>query len=250
MTARTLSSPLVRESIISISIAAIIVTLWFLSAYIGLFVLPDIKTLSLVGVLAMVAVRAFLHTGLFILAHDAMHGTLMPAYPKLNDWVGSFILGLYSMLSYRQMRACHHQHHRTPAQQSDPDYYGGRLLPWYVKFMWRYVQGRQGWVIFCGMSFLFYPLLFVFQVPLLNAVLFWLLPQALSSLQLFYFGTYRPHKMPMGGYTNRHRAKSSDASPLLSFFSCYHFDYHWEHHQYPHLPWYKLPAARPRSGLP
>jgi len=243
MTARSVSSALIRESFVSGCIAAFIVLLWFLSAYGSLFVLPDVKALPVVATVAVIAGRSFIHTGLFILAHDAMHGTLMPAYPRLNDWAGEFILRIYSFLSFDQMQACHHQHHRTPAQPDDPDFYPGGFWPWYFKFMRTYIQGGQGWGIFWGMSAFFYPLVLWLHVPLLNAALFWLLPQAVSSWQLFYFGTYRPHKRPAGGHTNAHRANSSQASTLVSFFSCYHFDYHWEHHQYPHLPWYKLPSA-------
>lgn len=242
MTARSLPTALIRESCVSICIAIIILLLWVLSAYASLFMLPEAATLSLIGLLVVVVGRSFLHTGLFILSHDAMHGTLAPAYPKLNNWAGHIILGMYSFLSFKRMQACHHQHHRTPAQTADPDFYPGSFWPWYIKFMRTYIEGGQGWAIFWGMSALFYPLLFIFHVPALNIVLFWLLPQAVSSWQLFYFGTYRPHKRPIGGHTNAHRAKSSKASPLVSFFSCYHFDYHWEHHQYPHLPWYKLPT--------
>jgi beta-carotene/zeaxanthin 4-ketolase len=240
--ARSLPASLVRESFVSIAIAAVILLLWLLSGYVGLFVLPDVRELPLAGVVGAIAIRSFLHTGLFILAHDAMHGTLIPAYPKANDWAGRLILALYSMLSFKKLSACHHQHHRTPARESDPDYHTGGFWSWYFKFMRTYLQGTQGAVIFWGMSALFYPLVFVFSVPLLNIALFWLLPQAISSWQLFYFGTYRPHKRPQGGHTNAHRATSSQASLLLSFLSCYHFDYHWEHHQYPNLPWYKLPS--------
>ncbi|MEM6451493.1 MAG: fatty acid desaturase [Cyanobacteria bacterium P01_D01_bin.105] len=246
MTAHYPSASVLRESYLSVSIATLIVLLWFLTAYGSLFVLPNVKEMALMPVVGVMTVRAFLHTGLFILAHDAMHGTLMPAYPKVNDWVGQAILRLYSFLSFQQMRDCHNQHHRTPAQSTDPDFYPGNFIAWYIHFMRTYIRDGQGAVIFWGMSFFFYPLLLIFHVPLFNAVLFWLLPQALSSLQLFYFGTYRPHKRPNGGHINAHRATSSNAAPLLSFLSCYHFDYHWEHHQYPHLPWYKLPSAHIR----
>ena len=247
MTARSLSNDLIRESFLSIFIGFIIVLLWLVTAYGSLFVLPNAKDLPVVIVLAVVAGRSFLHTGLFILAHDAMHGTLLPAFPKANDWAGRVILGLYSFLSFQQMQASHHQHHRTPAQASDPDFYPTHFWGWYLKFMRNYIKGGQGWVIFWGMSAFFYPMVLGFHVPLLNAVLFWLLPQGLSSWQLFYFGTYRPHKRPVGGHANAHRATSSSVSPLLSFLSCYHFDYHWEHHQYPHLPWYKLPSMHQRQ---
>ncbi len=246
-----LSAALIRESLLSLSIAAIILLLWALVTYSSLFLLPDARVLPMAVTLAIIVVKSFLHTGLFIISHDAMHGTLVPASPKLNDWAGRVILGLYSFLSFQKMRACHHQHHRTPAQDEDPDFYPGSFWVWYLSFMRTYVKGKQGWIIFWGMSALFYPLLLWFHVPPLNAVLFWLLPQALSSCQLFYFGTYLPHKRPVGGYTNVHRANSSEASRLGSFLRCYHFDYHWEHHQYPHLPWYKLPSMHQvHQGLP
>ena len=243
MSSRLLSPALIRESIVSVAFALVIIALWMLTAYASLFVLPDAKTMSLAAVGALSVGRSCLHSGLFILSHDAMHGSLIPAAPKLNNWAGQVILAIYSFLSFGRMQACHHQHHRTPAQTADPDFYAGGFWVWYFKFMRTYIEGGQGWIIFWGMSAFFYPLQVVFHVPMLNVVLFWLLPQAVSSWQLFYFGTYRPHKRPPGGHTNAHRAVSSEASILMSFFSCYHFDYHWEHHQYPHLPWYKLPVA-------
>lgn len=243
MTARTSTAAIIRESFVSVSIGAIIVTLWLFTAYASLFVLPDVRELSVYAAIAVIAGRSFLHTGLFILAHDAMHGSLMPAYPKVNDWAGRFVLGIYSFLSFNRMTEYHHQHHRTPAQDADPDFYPGSFWPWYFNFMRAYIRDGQGAIIFWGMSLFFYPLILIFHVPLLNVVLFWLLPQGLSSWQLFYFGTYLPHKRPPGGHTNAHRAVSSEASPFISFLSCYHFDYHWEHHQYPHLPWYKLPSV-------
>ncbi len=246
MTARSFPPALVRESIVSISVAVTIVMLWGLTVYGSLFVLPNVSVMPVAGVLSVIAVRSFLHTGLFILAHDAMHGTLVPASAKINDWIGRIVLRIYSFLSFDKMREYHHQHHRTPAQSSDPDFYPGSFWPWYFNFMRVYIKGGQGWVIFWGMSAFFYPLIWGFHAPILNVVLFWLLPQGLSSLQLFYFGTYLPHRKPVGGHTNAHRATSSQASPFWSFLSCYHFDYHWEHHQYPHLPWYKLPSAHSR----
>lgn len=209
MTARSLSASSIRESLTSISFATIIVFLWLLTVYASLFVLPNAAELPVLVTLGVIAGRSFLHTGLFILAHDAMHGTLTPAFPSLNDWCGRVILRLYSFLSFEQMQACHHQHHRTPAQASDPDFYAGGFWPWYFKFMRNYIKGGQGWIIFWGMSAFFYPMVLGLHVPLINAVLFWLLPQALSSWQLFYFGTYRPHKRPLGGHTNAHRASSS-----------------------------------------
>jgi beta-carotene ketolase (CrtW type) len=80
--------------------------------------------------------------------------------------------------------------------------------------------------------------------PLPRLLLFWTLPLLLSSLQLFLFGTYLPHRRAPGRSSDRHRAVSLVWPELLSFLACYHFGYHWEHHCHPHLPWFRLPAAR------
>jgi beta-carotene ketolase (CrtW type) len=74
-------------------------------------------------------------------------------------------------------------------------------------------------------------------------ILYWQVPAILSTLQLFYFGTYLPHR---GEHlaSNIHKARSQQLNHVWAFISCYFFGYHQEHHAMPWLPWYKLPAAR------
>jgi beta-carotene ketolase (CrtW type) len=83
------------------------------------------------------------------------------------------------------------------------------------------------------------------QIPLSNIFLFWVIPILISSMQLFTFGIFLPHRQPKE--SDRHQAKSSNYSTFWSFIACYHFDYHWEHHEYPYLPWYSLPIARHKN---
>jgi beta-carotene ketolase (CrtW type) len=83
---------------------------------------------------------------------------------------------------------------------------------------------------------------FGFHIPIANLILFWFLPIVLSSMQLFLFGTYLPHRSEDS--PNSHAAISSNYPLILSFLTCYHFGYHWEHHEYPNLPWYRLPSVR------
>ena len=52
------------------------------------------------------------------------------------------------------------------------------------------------------------------------------------------------NRMPAAGYNNSHRAQSNAYSTLCSFITCYHFGYHWEHHEYPCVPWWQLPTIR------
>jgi hypothetical protein len=51
-----------------------------------------------------------------------------------------------------------------------------------------------------------------------------------SAVQLFYFGTFLPHRAAPDGapYADRHRARSSRASDALSLLSCFNFGgCHW-----------------------
>jgi beta-carotene ketolase (CrtW type) len=79
------------------------------------------------------------------------------------------------------------------------------------------------------------------HIPEENLNYFWVIPSLLSSLQLFYFGSFLPHQEPEGGYSEPHRAQTISRPVWWSFISCYHFGYHEEHHEYPHVAWWKLP---------
>ncbi|MGB2926523.1 MAG: fatty acid desaturase, partial [Limnothrix sp.] len=71
---------------------------------------------------------------------------------------------------------------------------------------------------------------------------FFLLPLFLSSLQLFFFGTYLPHRQ--GPKTYQPVTSSNRFQYLWSLVSCYHFGvYHQEHHAFPHKPWFMLPNS-------
>jgi beta-carotene ketolase (CrtW type) len=71
----------------------------------------------------------------------------------------------------------------------------------------------------------------------------WILPLLLSALQLFVVGTVLPHRRAEA-CGNRHRAESLALPPWLSLLACYHFGYHWEHHEYPQVPWFGLAGVR------
>ena len=73
----------------------------------------------------------------------------------------------------------------------------------------------------------------------------WIVPQVLSSVQLFYFGTYLPHR-PTSPYQGEglHKARSNSYPTWLSLITCYHFGYHFEHHYAPFVPWWSLPRFR------
>ena len=76
----------------------------------------------------------------------------------------------------------------------------------------------------------------------------WIAPQVLSTIQLFYFGTYLPHK---GTFEpESFPARSNNYPHWLSLITCFHFGYHSEHHQHPYVPWWYLPTIRKLSTEP
>lgn len=189
-----------------------------------------------------IAWQTFIYTGLFITAHDAMHGAVIPSNTRINNAIGSCCLVAYGLFSYQTMLTAHRQHHQHPASDLDPDYHNGKFtgaISWYLYFMTRY----WSWPRFIAQVSVFHFMHLLVGIPEINLILFWILPSLLSSLQLFYFGTYLPHRQPVGGYWDKFCAQSIYRSTLWSFLTCYHFGYHYEHHRYPHLTWWQLPIA-------
>lgn len=223
--------------------ALVILTLWTWTFYLTFGL--NLANLSWLITLLVILGRTFLHTGLFIISHDAAHGNVCCFNRRLNDQIGAIALTIYGLLPYRKFVINHGLHHKHPASHQDPDFHDGKnptMAAWYMRFMGRYLDKRQNLVLLIGMTILFHSVRLGFGVPAENLLLFWILPLLLSSMQLFYFGTYLPHRVDLAG--DRHNAFSSNFPVLLSFLSCYHFGYHWEHHEYPDLPWFKLPIAR------
>jgi beta-carotene/zeaxanthin 4-ketolase len=231
------------NSLVGLLVASSIFVLWIGSLV--FFLTINLEQTSSIWLFPAIAGRMFIQTGLFIVAHDAIHEVVFPGDHKLNHRIGQLALTLYALLPYRRLSLNHWKHHRHPGQLGDPDFHDGvhsSIFAWYSKFMMEYLDTRQKIVLFFGMGVIFHTLHLGFHVPVANLILFWVLPIVLSSMQLFLFGTYLPHRA--GNAENAHHAISSNYSPILSFIACYHFGYHWEHHEYPLLPWYKLPSAR------
>ncbi|MEY3928344.1 MAG: hypothetical protein RLZZ516_54 [Cyanobacteriota bacterium] len=206
--------------------------------------------------LLLVLLRTQLQTGLFIVAHDAMHRVLWPGRPCCNDAIGRIALALYAGLPFRFCRRQHQRHHRLPASGLDPDFPSDRragVLRWYGQFMAHYLSGRQMLRLVGAWTLLMLLIVFCTSVaPLLAActvLQFATLPLLLSSLQLFVFGTYLPHRRQRWPERHAHPA-SLDLPPWLSLLACFHFGYHREHHDHPALSWFELPAARARSLPP
>ena len=186
------------------------------------------------------ALQCWLSVGLFIVAHDAMHGSLVPGWAKVNAAIGACLLFLYAGFGWRKLREAHFDHHLHVGTAADPDFNADnpwQFWPWYALFLKRYFGWRS--MAYVWTVVLAYFLLL--NVPMENIVLLYGLPAIASSLQLFYFGTYRPHRHESEAFTDHHRARTNHYGPLASLFSCFHFGYHHEHHLLPQVPWWGLP---------
>jgi beta-carotene ketolase (CrtW type) len=179
--------------------------------------------------------QAWISTGLFITAHDAMHSTVAPN-KKLNNALGYITTFMYAGMSYKRLLKNHILHHQFPGTANDPDYNvsNQNFFVWWFRFMMRYLTIWQMLI----MAVLFNVMLIWFSEWQL--LLFWVAPLFLSTFQLFYFGTYLPHRTPHTEEMGKHRARSLSKNHLKAFVSCYFFGYHAEHHKLPHVAWWLL----------
>ena len=191
----------------------------------------------------IVTIQTFLFVGLFIAAHDAMHGLVLPRHTRINWVVGQICVFLYAGFSYRFLNKKHHEHHRYSGTNKDPDFLDSHpqsFARWYLKFMMTYLTWQQ----------LFWLVVFVqtlkwVGLSMASILIFWALPAILSTFQLIYFGTYLPHRRLAGRpFSDRHNARDNEYPAWLSFITCYHFGYHLIHHRKPHLRWFELPTEK------
>ena len=213
-------------------IAFLIISLWFVHLfYLLIFVEVSFAPIMLIHI----AIQTYLYTGLFITAHDAMHG-LISSNRLVNTIVGQSATWLFAALSYSPLNRKHQLHHRFPGEETDPDYCTGsqNFWRWWFLFLKNYVS----WWQIITMAIIFNVL--QIWVNQQNLIVFWVLPSVLATFQLFYFGTYRPHKLPHTESMMPHNARSQNGSHWEAMLSCYFFGYHYEHHESPQTPWWKL----------
>ena len=241
---QTRSHRRIGQSAIGLTLAAAIVSAWLCGHVYAVF----FHRWTAMGTIAapfLMALQCWLSVGLFIVAHDAMHGSLVPFHPLINRVIGRFCLMLYAGFSFDRLITRHFDHHRHSGTALDPDYHAEdpeHFWGWYIAFFRRYF----GWQPFLTINVVTWLYWGLFGANLANILLLWAVPAILSSVQLFYFGTYLPHRREEDGFVDRHNARSSGYPWLLSLFTCFHFGHHHEHHAAPHVPWWQLPHARLR----
>ncbi len=229
-----------RQAVIGLGLAATMLSIWLGVHFWAMFGLA-ITAQSWPVVPVIFALQCWLSVGMFIVAHDAMHGSLAPGQPRVNGAIGAVVLFLYAGFGWKKMRDAHFEHHKHVGTAGDPDFNADNptdFWPWYMTFLKRYF----GWQ---SMAFVWSVVLayfFIFDVPPENIALLYGFPAITSSIQLFYFGTYRPHRQESSDFLDHHKSRTNDYGTLASLFSCFHFGYHHEHHLSPGTPWWALPA--------
>ena len=196
----------------------------------------------------MIALQTWLGVGLFIVAHDTMHGSLAVGRRRVNAAVGRLAVALYNPgFAYAKLHESHHAHHRAPGTAADPDFHPDRphaYSAWFLRFFTTYFRLRE----FARLTVVLCIYLFVFRARPLSMALFWGLPALGSAVQLFTFGTWLPHRrlahVDAADFEDRHRARSLSFGWALSLLTCFHFGYHLEHHHAPGTPWWALPRDR------
>ncbi len=179
--------------------------------------------------------QTYFYTGLFITAHDAMHGSISKN-KIINKSLGTAATFLYAGLSYNRLIKNHFKHHKDPGDNSDPDFstHSQNFFVWWATFMFRYATLIQ--IIIMALAFNILKIWF----SEISIWMFWVVPAILSSIQLFYFGTYIPHKYPHHHKMMPHKARTQKRNHLWAMLSCYFFGYHFEHHESPKTPWWQL----------
>ena len=222
-------------------IALLIIALWMATIFISMT--GDFSQPNYFVSVGLILWQTFLNTGLFITAHDGMHGIICSHHPKLNSAIARLSLLFYSVggLSYDLLKKKHDLHHRFTGTNFDPDFHehSPTFWRWYGQFMSKYISFYQ---LFNLCSFILI-IVYLLKINYCNLLLFWALPLILSSLQLFFFGTFLPHRFHQGNCQSLSEIKSLYLPKLLSLITCYHFSYHQEHHQYPFIPWWLLPSC-------
>ncbi len=216
-----------------IFIALLIISFWSIHLFYSLnYVSVDLSSPFLY---LHILIQGYFYTGLFITGHDGMHGNISNI-AKVNHLFGRVAAFLFAGLSYKKLLQNHFMHHKHPGEEKDPDFYtkSQNFFVWWFIFLKRYTTIGQLLI----MAVLFNILKIWFDD--FTIILFWVIPAFLGTFQLFYFGTYLPHKYPHLDEMLPHNARSQNKNHLWAMLSCYFFGYHHEHHDFPKTPWWKL----------
>ncbi len=212
----------------------------------------------LVDALAVIVSAAAL-IGLSVFMHEACHRLLF-RNRKVNLGIG-FLCGLPVLISASAYRALHLKHHAAERTAADPDdietlarkgrplvlvYYALLLtgtylyLPHVALIGYRVARGRDRAIIvleYCaiiGVHAAIWCLL-----PASTMLTVWVLPMLLAS-QVTNVRSLAEHGLTTSGSPFT-ATRSVISNRVVAFVFC-NLNYHLEHHLFPAVPWYNLPA--------
>lgn len=219
--------------------------------------------------IAFIFIGGFQHH-LSVIHHESIHYLLFRSR-KLNEWVGS-VLGAYPLgftMAYRQTHLAHHYH--LGHDEEDPDYpnYASFPATWRVilpalirdmiglsaarQLMSMSLRKRQYTTCLgdrpARKELLSIALTQIAMFALLVYVghgtlyfLIWLLPLATWTRVLTRLRSIAEHVDVVDSSHTLPRWRTLYCNPIESFFLApMNFNYHAEHHLYPHVPFYHLP---------
>ena len=237
-----------RTTLVGLGLATAIIAVWLAIHLVGVFSWTWTPATALLAV-PLVLLQTWLSVGLFIVSHDAIHGSLAPGRPRVNRAYGWVVMTLYAGFHYDRLAESHDRHHDAPGTAGDPDFsasHPDRFAPWFGQFM-RHHFGLRPFVF---VNVVVWTYVLALGADMANVLAFYGVPSIASAVQLFYFGTYRPHRHLEAGhaddaFADAHNARSDRMPTLLATLTCYNFGgFHHEHHLYPGEPWWRLPRRR------
>jgi beta-carotene/zeaxanthin 4-ketolase len=98
------------DSLTGIAIALSIILAW--GTHLAYMLRMDAFAIHPLETALHVVLQTFLCTGLFITAHDAMHGAVARHYRRVNGVIGGLAVRLYALFSYKKLWYKHWEHHR------------------------------------------------------------------------------------------------------------------------------------------
>ena len=225
-----------KDTNAGVAIAIALMISWSVVFYICVFRL-DLSSTPVDESLIAVLIMTHLYTGIFITAHDAMHGSVSDDRAA-NDLIGHICCFLYAGFWFPTMRRKHTEHHEYVCMPfKDPDYHRGNpnFIVWFFHFMGNYMSIQVMVTLYLMVQGLI-----ALGAEDRNLVVFMAGAGLLSGMQLFYYGTYLPHRPPETEPFARTSRKTHCKSWMQSFIECYHFGCHHEHHENPRVPWWLL----------
>lgn len=206
---------------------------------------------------------------LAILMHEAAHYRLLPNR-TLNDFFGELLLGWPLLISMRAYRWLHFAHHRAPNTNDDPDWMLRLNTDWtfpktrgellrillrdflalnlrdQLEFFGRYAYARgrkKTWLDFTAILFfgglLFVLLRFGLWLPFL---LFWVVPMMTWLKVALRLRTIAEHYGIEYDHMLRQTRTTYPSLVEKLLIAPKNIGYHLDHHLYPSVPFYNLPA--------